>query len=439
MMRLLLLGAFVGLMADTMFGWALMLVPGVSLKNALLYLILLTIGIEATFKAREFVLDFPQIHLFFGLFLVVSFLSWAANTFVGMYVEYSPITGLMAWKGLVLDHYMFFLLFYLGIRSRGEVLWIQKWMLFFIVLGNIATVMDAYNVPDLGFIETRHDGRVEGPMGQANSYGLFLAIFLPIIVARAWSERGAWRWIFSIGSVVTLWGLVLTVSRGSYVALIGGSLFAAFFLRDRLNARHVMRVLAVGALAVSGAILVLGQQYITLITERTVVAAETGDMFELTSGRTWIWSTALNIMMSEPWSFLTGYGWNTTLQTLGIAMHNFYLWRFFELGVFGLLALVGLFYAILYWSKQAVLSSRANEELMPHLIGFIFGFSALLVGLFPGDFFSPWYFLWAYAGLAMRMASLVLHGDTREATLAGSNRRPDRMLEAPGSSSAHHQ
>ena len=129
-MRLLLLIAFVGLLADQMFGWAFMLLPGVSLKNALLYLILIGIGIHAAIQPKKWVIELPQVHLFFILLLAISFLSWAGNTFVGLYVEYQPLPALMVWKSSALDHYLFFLLFFLGVRTRDDVIWLQKWVLF---------------------------------------------------------------------------------------------------------------------------------------------------------------------------------------------------------------------------------------------------------------------------------------------------------------------
>lgn len=405
-MRSLLLVTFVGLMVDLMFGWGMTLAPGLSLKNFLLYVVLIAIGVRAAAVRQALVIDLPQIHLLFGALILIAFLSWAFNSLIGSYVNYSPLTALVAWKGFLLDHYLFFLLFFLGLRSRPDILWLQKWILVFISIGNILTVSDAYNMPDLSFIETRHDGRVQGPLGQANSYGLFLAIFFPILIARAWSETGAWRLAFSVGAAATLWTLMLTVSRGAFVGLAVGSLFAAFYLRQFLNANYVKRILVIGLIALLGATIVMGEQYRSLIMKRTAVTAETGDAFEMTSGRTWIWARAIRIMLDEPLSLVTGFGWNTNLDAIGVATHNFYLWRFFELGIFGLLIFLGLMYAILYWARRAISVCCIDDLLIPQLFGFVFGFSVLLVGLMAGDFYAPWYFLWAYTGLAMRAAAV---------------------------------
>ena len=437
MIRHLLLWAFVGLMADRMFGWQMNLAPGVSLKNALLYSILLLIGLQAARRRQRVVIDLPPVHLFFGLLILIAFLSWAANVLVGMYVDYPALPGLMTWKSEPLDHYLFFLLFFLGVRSEQEFLWLQKWILFFVAMASVATVLDAYDMPDLGFIDTRHDGRVQGPLGQANDYGIFLATFLPIILARVFTETGAWRGYFAVGAAATAWALLLTVSRGSYLSLILGSICSAYMLRQHLNPRMVRRFVAMAVLALLGAVLVLGDQYIELILERTIKTAETGDAFQMTSGRLWIWSRALDIMVDSPLSFITGYGWNTTTYVLGITMHSRYMNYLFELGIFGLMTFMALLTSVMYWTRRAIIEGRADHQLRPALVGFCFGFMTLCFGLIGGNVYSPWYFVWAYTGIALRAAVLVLQQTTGPRTEelpgtgSGARAGPDMFRSEP--------
>jgi O-antigen ligase len=402
MMRKLLLAVFIGLMAEGMFGWDVTLLPGVSLKNAMLYLLVGFLGIQTAMGRRELVIELPQIHILFVLLLIIALLNWAANSLVGMYVPYTPVSGLILWKGGLLDHYLFFLVFFLGARSESDVLWLQKWILLFIAAGNIITVMDIYNFPDLGLIETTRDQRVKGPIGEANQYGVFIAMFLPLLVAKAWTERGAWRVFFTLGVAASVWTLLMTVSRGAFLAVIVGSLASMWMLRARLNPVYIRRALIWGLVLMVGAMLVLGQQYVDLIRERTLVTVAGADGFEMTAGRTWIWSSLLGAMFSEPWSILTGYGWGTSRSIIGFAPHNVYLDRFFELGLFGLLSFIALMYSVLLWTKRAVDSFDSKNQLTPGLIGFYFGFMALAVGIFSVDLGDPWYFVWAYTGLAMR-------------------------------------
>ena len=96
------------------------------------------------------------------------------------------------------------------------------------------------------------------------------------------------------------------------------------------------------------------------------------------------------------------------MPVVGIAPHNFYLGRFFELGIFGLLASVGLLLTVLLYAKRAVGAKRANDVSVSSLIGFFFGFAILAVGVFFVDLADPWYFVWAYVGLAMRQSLIIL-------------------------------
>ncbi len=63
MKRVLLIVLFSGLLAVSMFGWGLGIAPGVSLKNLLLYLPVLIIGIEAAIKGRTTRIEVPALHL----------------------------------------------------------------------------------------------------------------------------------------------------------------------------------------------------------------------------------------------------------------------------------------------------------------------------------------------------------------------------------------
>ena len=422
-MRLLLLGLFVVLMADSMFGWGLGIGPGFSIKNALLYLILLLLVLEFAVTREKRIFELPGIHLSFVLLIALATFSWAANTFAGSYVDYQPVRGFIALKGYMLDHYLFLLVFFLGARSQVDVIFLQRWILAIIAIGSILTVMDGYNLPNLNVIEVRGDGRVTGPLGEANQYGLFVAMFLPMLVAKAWASKGFERVVFGVGALFTFWVLVLTVSRGAYFALFVGSFVAAIYLKPFLNARFVRLALAGVLVLVCATILLLGQEYADLIMERTVEAGSRGDAYEMSSGRTWIWASALGLMLDQPLSLITGYGWRTFTDAMGFAPHNTYFGRFFELGVLGLLLFVGLMVAVLRYAKQAIGSGSVERtNLLPALMGFVFGFCVLLVGLFFVDLFQAWYFVWAYCGLAMRgMAEALRQSGVSEATTAATN------------------
>ena len=89
-------------------------------------------------------------------------------------------------------------------------------------------------------------------------------------------------------------------------------------------------------------------------------------------------------------------------------MHSRYLTYVFELGVFGLLSFLGLLFSVLYWARRAIAVGGASRALVLNLIGFTFAFFTLSMGLIGGSVYSPWYFFWAYTGIAMRGAAVLI-------------------------------
>jgi hypothetical protein len=72
-----------------------------------------------------------------------------------------------------------------------------------------------------------------------------------------------------------------------------------------------------------------------------------------------IWSTALKVMMQQPWSFLTGFGFDV-YSTMGFeyAPHNAYLGMLFNLGLPGLVAFLLII-------VQAAFAARSAAEIAP--------------------------------------------------------------------------
>ena len=86
----------------------------------------------------------------------------------------------------------------------------------------------------VGDIEQRGDGRVQGAVGESNQYGAFVALSLPAIVAMVTITRGMWRIFWMAASVITAAALVMTVSRGAFVA----TAFATAVRRVAVPALH---------------------------------------------------------------------------------------------------------------------------------------------------------------------------------------------------------
>jgi O-antigen ligase len=95
---------------------------------------------------------------------------------------------------------------------------------------------------------------------------------------------------------------------------------------------------------------------------------------------------------------------------------------FFELGVIGLLLILLAFANVLRISREALrVALRKDEsETAAILFALIFGLIGIMVAIFFVDIYSPWLFVWAFIGTAMRLTvvhntsgKLVVHEDVR--------------------------
>ena len=401
MRRFLLLSLFLVLLADQMFGWGLGLAPGLSIKNAYLYVIFVVILLESVINKQEIRFSALGIHVpFLGLimFAIISVL------YVGIVVEpagYRLVRGLITVKNQMLDHYLFFLVFCYGLNSSRDALWLGKAMLAVIAIANFVTLIDLYNIPNLGIIGD-FNGRVEGPLGQPNEYGGMLAFFVPILIASVWNLRGLSR-VFFIGSAfIGLGMLILSGSRGAYVGLLFGALLAVISLRGIVKSARIVQWTFAFAIILTLTIAIIYVQYPEVMQERFEKSTDS-NLDTVSSNRTWIWSSAVGVMMQEPITFFTGYGWNTfSLFRIQTDPHNTYLYYLFSLGIFGM---IGFFLLVRNIVRFVTDTARITEgPIRVELVGFVFGFLAVLVAIFFTVLYKPWPFVWAYVGVIVRLA-----------------------------------
>lgn len=424
---LLFLLFFVMLAADTL-GLNLSLAPGLSVKNLFLYMIFAGIAVETALK-RNRQMELQSVIIPYSLCFLYAAFSIVVIVLLIDYSGYRPLKSIINLKGGMADNLLILLVFFYGILSLKDAVWLIKAMVWIVIVANLVTVIDAFNLPDLGLIDERLDGRVGGPIGESNQYAAFLALFLPASIALVLIERGALRVFAALGVAVSLLALLMTASRGGFVGIIGGSAIAAVLLRQYISARVVLTAVgAIGVMAVLAVGVVSLAGYGDLLYDRFIGESVGGTKFTVSSGRTHIWATALNKMMEQPVSLITGYGWDTYFQfrSFRFAPHNSYLKIFFELGLIGLLLMLFALVNILRIARSGL--QRAEAESTVLLFGFIFGLSGILVAIFFVDITTPWLFIWAFVGTTMRLA--VLQFDPREFVVREGSRStiPDRDM-----------
>jgi O-antigen ligase len=411
-MRLLLIILVLFLTASAVFGFDPGPMPGIKIKNGLLYLIVLGLLLRLTLD-RSYRIQLPAVPILFSTMIGYALLTYVAILLVIEYPRYDALQAGFILKNSLFDQLMFFLVFFYGLRSNEDAMLVLKILLTAWALSHIFAVLDATGYVHIGDIQERADGRVQGAIGESNQYGAFVAMSLPAIVALVTITRGMWRLFWLAASVITAAALVMTVSRGAFVASGFAVLYGVWMFRRYMPARKLAVWAACGfAGAILVGIVVLSLGFGDLIYQRVVNNGVGADITETSSGRTEIWLTVLETMFRTPLTLLTGFGWEAypTFPFRWVT-HNHYLQQFFNLGLVGLICSGLLFLLPIRTMNKA--ADYADPQVRPVLISFAMGTTALAAAVFFVNLYTPWLFYWSYAGVVMRLAANALDPPVR--------------------------
>jgi O-antigen ligase len=397
--RYLLAGLLLFLTAAEVFSWDVSMGPGLSVKNAVLYLIAIFLLFRMAVSRAER-LDAGPVHVFFVILISYAIVTWLIAALIIEYPGYDLIASGIRLKSDLIDHFIFFLVFYYGVTSRSDTLTVLKGLLLAAVFANVMTVADVLGYINLGF-EERESGRSEGALGEANQYAAFIVLFLPGMIAALLRAQGIWRLLWLGAVIASAVALLMTVSRGGFVGLLVAAVGGAWLFRHRLSLGKVAVWLAAAVIVIALSLSL--SQYTALIEERLFTQTGAIDIGDASSGRADIWTALFERMMATPVTFLTGFGWDVYWSMpFRYSPHNHYLNLWFNLGLPGLLSGIGLFAGALWLAKRA--SESADAELRAYLTGFVIGVIGVCTAIFFVELYRPWYYFWCYAGVALRLA-----------------------------------
>jgi len=377
--------------------------PGLSAKNAVLYVFLIILVVQASVQSTELKISFVALHSVFLLLIVFSGASWAISALGYEKIDYPIKTSFIAWKTGWVDRYIFMLVYLYALNSREQVLRVARVLILIVLFSSFVTIIDYLNFPDLNLIEDRIDGRVNGLIGQPNEYGGFLVFWIPVSLGLYLTSHGLRRIIVGAAVLLSILLLVLTGSRGAMAGAVAGSVLAIAMLRHDLPARQLTRgTLAALVVAVTIALVVSIQ--FTEIVESRIERTMADDVQKVSAGRVDIWSEALSKMADNPESFIYGKGWNSIRLYMDRSSHNMYLGILFELGAIG----VGLYGTLLYLILKVFHSGRriAEGPARTYLTAVIFAFCGVIVSTVFSELNRPWLLIWAFVGLMLRLAFL---------------------------------
>jgi hypothetical protein len=386
--------------------------PGLSPKNAVLYVIALTMAFRLALSGRRPRQRVPALQAAFVVWLIYATLSYATCCFIVHWTAYDVKESGMLLKSQLYDLALFCFTIFYAVRDETDFKVLLKTLVAAIGLSSILTLTDVVGLTHFG-VRVGQEGaetdRVFGMFGHANETGALLVSLLPAMVAVATASRGPARLWWYGGVLSTLAVLVLTVSRGSYVAVVLGYGAAAFVCRRFLPLSRVaswMLTGLAGALVVSILVTLTVPNVGEVIGDRLLGASTSIDMSEVSSGRTNVWTNTLQHMLDTPVSFLSGFGWNVYETRFVYATHNYYLDLWFDLGLAGVIAFITILYQSVKTASLA--AAAASAEMRPYMIAVVFGVLGLAVNVLFTNLSKPWPYIWMYIGMSLSIAAKII-------------------------------
>jgi len=391
---------------SSVFNWDPGPAPGVKIKNFLLYMLIMGLVFSYA-NGHKFKIQLQSMNVAFIVLIGYSIFTYLAIVLFIDYPRYNMLTSAFDLKNRGVDYLLFFLAFFYGTRSEKDAKLVLTCLLLSWVISHLVAVLDAFGYVHIGDIERRGDGRVQGAVGESNQYGAFVALTLPAAVAMALASKGWRRWFWMTASALTAGTLLMTVSRGAFVATFFATVFGAYLFRRYLSLGKIFSWgLAAGA-AMLVILLIVSLSFGDLLYERVVSGFSTKDMGGTSSGRTEIWSTAIEMMFEHPQTLLTGFGWNAYwVMPFRYSPHNYYLAQWFNLGLPGLICSVLLLVIPVRAALRAF--AVAPDRLRTLLAGYVVATLAYASATFFVDLYVPWIYFWAYTGVTMRLAMIAL-------------------------------
>ena len=389
------------LLATDALNWNLSLLPGVSAKNLIIYCLAVILALRLV-MGRQRVTEMSQMQ---GAFIAL--IGYAAVTFlvsglVLRYEHYDFVESAIRLKSILIDYYIFFLVFLFGAQTADDAIRLIKGLLLGALFAHVITILDVAGIISLGF-RIREDGRTAGAIGESNQYAAFIVLFLPATIAAAVAARGFQRLFWLGAAIVAAMTLVMTASRGGFVGLAMACAVGAYLYRHLISYSRIAGwVFGVLILLV---LVVAFSPYGNLLAERMIGTGNI-DASTASSGRSDIWATALSAMFAHPITFITGFGWNVySSMPFQFATHNHYLALWFNLGLLGLACGSYLLFSGIGRARRA--SLQAAPPYRGQLIAYVLGGVGIATAVFFVDLYDPWYYFWMYAGAVMRLVLCV--------------------------------
>jgi hypothetical protein len=144
---------------SSVFSWDPGPAPGVKIKNFILYL--LVMGLVFSYASgRKFKIQLPAMNVAFVVLIGYSILTYLAIILFIDYPRYDALTSAFDLKNRGVDYMLFFLVFFYGVKSEKDAVFVLKCLLLSWIVSHAVAVLDAIGVMQLGDIAAMGECRV---------------------------------------------------------------------------------------------------------------------------------------------------------------------------------------------------------------------------------------------------------------------------------------
>jgi len=279
-------------------------------------------------------------------------------------------------------------------------------LLLFLIM-NVMTILGSLDLVKIsGIVLDEKYGRTEGAFGEPNQYAAYIVLFIPLAIAGLFIFKSVLARLFAIAVTLTaLYALLLTGSRGGLAGLLCG-LTALCVLEMRR--RGAAALLKAAFVAIAAMVITLGGAFYFLpetskqgLQQNVIARAEGGDLAAYSSGRLERWQQSIELFLTSP---VFGTGWQTLSGLTGHSPHSDFILFLTTTGLIGFALYLWIFYRLL----RTALSYRAAHATADRLYytSYLAGLLSFVVTMVFVNLYSPYYFLFIYSGLILKLGAL---------------------------------
>jgi len=397
--------------AENSLGFKLTDIPGLSLFNLSVYLLIIAWAYSIVFKVRVFISNQVNFYLVILIFYVI--FSIVLNMFLDEFPRISIKSELITFKTWLNP----FLIFFIITNIIDDVKTCNRSLMGLIILlfvTALSTPLISLGVIDIGTTYFFYKGRAAG-FAEPNQYAGYLVLFIPFVMTYVlFTKRLIYKNASIILLVVSFLALITTGSRGGIFSFVASVLFYLMILNRKKMIQLPTLVATIFIVCLLAAISFhfAPSEVKETVSER-LDPTKSESIEEYTAGRLKAWRNGIQLFVQKP---ILGHGQKTFTYLMEkqfgmhLAAHNQYLNYLVQFGLIGFMLFVGLFLKIflVFWKQQELIRDLWTQKLC---IGYLAGFIGYCISMLGVNMSNPRYIFWFYTAIILRYTQLQINGE----------------------------